>query len=130
MATPRWRTMADSEWEQTCADARRAGIRIPQCVPETTSNQDRMKREIRLLSIQHQLEETNCSDWEEDVYCDIEALQTAMGSRGFSDGERLSLWCVTFMPSLTIVTHRCRAYMGMQARRSAKPCVARRATRR
>eukprot|EP01043_Picozoa_sp_COSAG02_P013843 COSAG02_NODE_560_length_20328_cov_15.507343_8_plen_104_part_00 len=95
MAIPRWRTMADSEWEQTCADARRAGIRIPQRVPETASNQDRMRREIQLLSIQHQLEETNCSDWEEDMYCDAEALQTAMGSRGFSDSERLSLWCVS-----------------------------------
>ena len=95
MAIPRWRTMANSEWEQTCADARRAGIRIPRRAPETVSNQRRMKREIQLLSIQHQLEETVCDDWDEELDCDAEALHVAMGSRGFSDSERLSLWCVS-----------------------------------
>ena len=94
MARPRWQTMANEEWEQTCADARRAGIRMPQRVPETSANQLRMKREIQLRSVQDQLEEVISSDWDEDVHSDTDALHAAMGSLGLSDRERLSLWCV------------------------------------
>ena len=109
-APPSWLATAGVEWDQTCADSRHAGIKIPTGVPETAANRCRLKREIRLLSIRGELDDLNRSDWDEEVHCDVEELQVAMDGRGLSNPERVSLWCVsTFVlprAKLDVVTRR------------------------
>ena len=94
-ALPSWKTTSNVEWEQTCADARHAGIKIPTGVPETAANLRRLKREIQLLSIRGELDELNRSDWDAEDCYDVDEVQVAMDVRGLSNPERVSLWCVS-----------------------------------